>query len=134
MAFYDAPHFYLDLEAMARQRIAREAVEATIAGALASTGLVEAVYTRRQMLREAPAEGADVELFRNAFFEPRSPQILVETRPYVYLDDYPGGTGHGTPHDYDRHIPIVFRGPGSASREATRASAAPRTSPRPSAV
>lgn len=112
VALYDAPHFYLDLEAMARQRIPQEAVEATIAGALESTGLVEAVYTRRQMLREAPADGPDVDLFRNAFFEPRSPQILVETRPYVYLDNYPGGTGHGTPHDYDRHVPIVFRGPG----------------------
>jgi predicted AlkP superfamily pyrophosphatase or phosphodiesterase len=112
LAYYDAPHFYLDPEAMARQHIAREDVETTIAEALKSTGLVEAVYTRRQMLGEAPAEGAAVELFRSAFFEPRSPQILVETRPYVYLDDYPGGTGHGTPHDYDRHVPIVFRGIG----------------------
>jgi Type I phosphodiesterase / nucleotide pyrophosphatase len=112
VALYEPPHFYLDLEAMAQQHIAEDAVEATIKAALESTGLVEAVYTDRQLLRESPAEGADLELFRNAFFEPRSPQILVETRPYVYLDDYPGGTGHGTPHDYDRHVPIVFRGPG----------------------
>ena len=112
VAYYDAPHFYLDVEALTSEHIAEEDVEATIAAALKSTGLVEAVYTRRQMLGESPAEGAAVDLFRSAFFEPRSPQILVETRPYVYLADYPGGTGHGTPHDYDRHVPIVFRGVG----------------------
>ncbi|MFI5182908.1 MAG: alkaline phosphatase family protein [Vicinamibacteria bacterium] len=112
VASYDAPHFYLDRAAMERQHIAPEDVEAVISAALKATGFVEAVYTRRQMLGEAPAEGPEAELFRRAFFEPRSPQILVETRPYVYLDDHPGGTGHGTPHDYDRHVPIVFRGAG----------------------
>jgi hypothetical protein len=112
VASYDAPHFYLDQAAMERQRIARDEVETTISQALKATGLVDAVYTRRQLLGEAPAGGADLELFRRAFFEPRSPQIVVETRPYVYLDDRPGGTGHGTPHDYDRHVPIVFRGSG----------------------
>jgi predicted AlkP superfamily pyrophosphatase or phosphodiesterase len=112
VASYDAPHFYLDQAAIERQHIGRDEVEATISEALKSTGLVEAVYTPRQMMGETPAEGAGVELFRRAFFEPRSPQILVETRPYVYLDDHPGGTGHGTPHDYDRHVPIVFRGSG----------------------
>jgi arylsulfatase A-like enzyme len=25
-----------------------------------------------------------------------------------------GGTGHGTVQDYDRHVPVVFRGPGFA--------------------
>jgi predicted AlkP superfamily pyrophosphatase or phosphodiesterase len=112
VANYDAPHFYLDSAAMEGQHIARDEVEAAISEALKATGLVDAVYTPRQMMGEAPAGGADVELFRRAFFEPRSPQILVETRPYVYIDDHPGGTGHGTPHDYDRHVPIVFRGPG----------------------
>ena len=28
------------------------------------------------------------------------------------MDTYVGGTGHGTVYDYDRHIPVVFAGPG----------------------
>ena len=32
----------------------------------------------------------------------------------VYLSHYPGGTGHGTAHEYDRHVPVVFMGPGIA--------------------
>jgi hypothetical protein len=31
-------------------------------------------------------------------------------KPYVYIDDRPGGTGHGTPYDYDRHVPLFFMG------------------------
>jgi hypothetical protein len=47
---------------------------------------------------------------RNSFFEPRSAHIICTPKPYVYISDKVGGTGHGTPHDYDRHIPIVFLG------------------------
>jgi hypothetical protein len=28
----------------------------------------------------------------------------------VYISDKVGGTGHGTPHDYDRQIPVIFLG------------------------
>jgi hypothetical protein len=38
-----------------------------------------------------------------------SPHIIATPKPYIYRDNV-GGTGHGTPHDYDRHIPIVFLG------------------------
>ena len=32
----------------------------------------------------------------------------------IYLDARPGGSGHGTAHDYDRHVPMAFLGPGIA--------------------
>ena len=28
------------------------------------------------------------------------------------MDNRPTGTGHGTPYDYDRHVPIILMGPG----------------------
>ena len=47
---------------------------------------------------------------------------MVRLKPYVYLDDRPGGTGHGTYHEYDRHVPVVFLGarvkPGRYDEEA----------------
>ena len=33
-------------------------------------------------------------------------------KEHVYMDTHPGGTGHGTAHEYDRHVPVVFMGPG----------------------
>jgi hypothetical protein len=37
---------------------------------------------------------------------------MVLPKKYSYIDSRSGGTGHGTAHDYDRHIPIVFMGTG----------------------
>ena len=28
----------------------------------------------------------------------------------MYLSSQVGGTGHGTAHEYDRHVPIIFMG------------------------
>ena len=47
-----------------------------------------------------------------AFFAPRSGDLVARVKPYVYLGGYVGGSGHGSPHDYDRHVPVVFMGPG----------------------
>jgi hypothetical protein len=111
-AFYE-PHFYLDLEAIARQGLKRADVERVIEKALLGTGYVARVYTAARLLDDPPADDPDFALFRNAFFEPRSPHLLVRLKPYLYLDDeYPGGTGHGGADEYDRHIVTAFLGPG----------------------
>ena len=102
---------YLDEEVMQRYQLKRQEVETTIIDALLSTGLVEAVYTHSQLLSDKPSNDPYIELFRNSFFQPRSPHLAVLIKKYLYLDPRPGGTGHGTPYDYDRHVPIIFMGP-----------------------
>ena len=64
------------------------------------------------MLKNTPADRPFFQLVRNSFYQPRSPHVLAAVKKYIYLDDRPGGTGHGTPHEYDRHIPIIFMGEG----------------------
>ena len=103
---------YLDEEVLQRHRLNRTEVETTIIKALLSTGLVEAVYTHSQLLSNEPSSDPYRELFRNSFFQPRSPHLMVLVKKYLYLESYPGGTGHGTPYDYDRHVPILFMGRG----------------------
>jgi predicted AlkP superfamily pyrophosphatase or phosphodiesterase len=102
---------YLDEEVMRRHQLERQEVEATLIDALLSTGLVEAVYTHSQLLSDKPSDDPYIELFRNSFFQPRSPHLTVLVKKYLYLDTRPGGTGHGTAYDYDRHVPIIFMGP-----------------------
>ncbi len=102
---------YLDEEVMQRHQLQRQEVETTIIDALLSTGLVEAVYTQSQLLSDMPSNDPYIELFRNSFFQPRSPHLAVLVKKYLYLDPRPGGTGHGTAYDYDRHVPILFMGP-----------------------
>jgi arylsulfatase A-like enzyme len=110
IARFMPPDFYLDLDAIARRGLARRDVEAVAEQALMGTGLVERVYTHETMLGDPPAADPYFSLMRHSFFQPRSPHILVVLKQWLYLGDRPGGSGHGTPYDYDRHVPVVFIG------------------------
>lgn len=112
VAAADTPNFYLDLDRIRERGLTRADVEATIEKALLATGLVQAVYTQERLLAGATDTDPNVTLFRNSFFQPRSPHVMALLKPNIYLDDRPGGTGHGTAHEYDRHVPVVFMGPG----------------------
>ena len=106
---YFATDVYFDEEVMRANHLDRAAVEQTAIEALLSTGLVEKVYTHADLM---PPHSDDPvrRLFQNSFFQPRSPHLSVLVKKYVYLNAQPGGTGHGTAHDYDRHVPVVFMG------------------------
>ena len=112
IAHYDAPNFYLNEAAIQKQQLVREVVESTLAAGLMSTDLVEAVYTQAQLLTQGRSADPYLELYRNSFYAERSPHVLVRLKKYVYLNDRLGGTGHGSPYDYDRHVPVVFMGSG----------------------
>ena len=112
VAYVEFPSLYLDESVIAKNKLNRHEIEATISKALIATGLVEAVYTQDQLLKDDPHQDPYFQFFRNSFFQPRSPHVIVLLKKYLYVDDRPGGTGHGTPYDYDRHIPVVFMGPG----------------------
>jgi predicted AlkP superfamily pyrophosphatase or phosphodiesterase len=111
IANYDSPNFYLNEPVIAANGLKRRAVEIAIVKALKATGLFESVYTHSDVMNPDKQDDPHLPLIRNSFFEPRSPHIICTPNPYVYISDNVGGTGHGTPHDYDRHIPIVFLGP-----------------------
>lgn len=108
VAFFDVPYFTFDLEAIQKHGLKRAEVEQVAARALLGTGAVAAVYTHADM--EAPPRSSDpwIGFFRNSFFAARSPHLMVLQKENYYIDDYPGGTGHGTPYEYDRHVPIIW--------------------------
>ena len=106
---YFATDIYFDEEVIRQNRLDRATVERTAIEALMSTGLVEKVYTHSDLMTTYSAD-PQLRLFQNAFFQPRSPHLNVLVKKYVYLNSQVGGTGHGTAHDYDRHIPIIFMG------------------------
>jgi predicted AlkP superfamily pyrophosphatase or phosphodiesterase len=93
---WDGPNVYLDLDALGRQRLRRADVEKAVSEGLMKSGLVDRVYTHADLLGEPPADDPDFPYFRNAFFQPRSAHLVT----------------HGTVQDYDRHVPVVFMGPG----------------------
>jgi predicted AlkP superfamily pyrophosphatase or phosphodiesterase len=104
--------FYLREDVIRQRNLDRGTIEQTAIAALMSTGLVEKVYTHSDLSSHPPSADPYLPFFRNAFFQPRSPYLMVLVKPYTYIGDRVGGTGHGTAHEYDRHVPIVFMGNG----------------------
>jgi arylsulfatase A-like enzyme len=112
VATFDGPNVYLDLDALDRQHLRRVDVEDTVRKGLLASGVVDRVYTQAELMSEPPADDPEFVLFRNAFFQPRSAHLVTRLKPYVYLGSYPGGSGHGTVQEYDRHVPVIFMGAG----------------------
>jgi predicted AlkP superfamily pyrophosphatase or phosphodiesterase len=112
ISHYDPPNFYLNEAAIQTHRLDLKTVEATLVSGLMSTNLVAEVYTRARLMSQTKATDPYLTLYRNSFNAARSPHLVVRLKKYVYLNDRLGGTGHGSPYEYDRHVPIIFMGSG----------------------
>lgn len=102
---------YFNTDPFPGKAIDRAEMERVAAEIIRAQPHVFRVYTRTQLLNGAflmDRVGARV---RNGFNEIRSPDIMVIFDPY-YLPGGGGGTNHGTPFDYDAHVPVIFLGPG----------------------
>ena len=84
-------------------------VENIAARALQSLPNVFRVYTRTQLLNGAFGADQVGLAVRNGFHFTRSPNLTVILDPYWIVS---GGTGttHGSPFDYDTHVPVLFHG------------------------
>jgi predicted AlkP superfamily pyrophosphatase or phosphodiesterase len=93
--------------------------------ALRRLPFVADAYTHSQLVNSAPADSFAV-LERRALYPGRfasefSP-VGVEVRYAEGWSTNVRGTGHGSPYWYDRHVPLLFMGPGvTAGRDTTRA-------------
>lgn len=102
------------------------ATPSRVAAALDWLPFVAAAYTHDELLHAAPADSFAV-LARRSLYPGRaaaeSSRYGVEVRVAEGVLGVTRGTSHGTPYWYDRHVPMIFMGPGiPAGRDTTRAS------------
>ncbi len=114
LADTDELEWVLDADAIAGQGLRREDVAQTVRSAALGTGVVDAVYSAAELMGSAPAGDPYFGMHQRAFFAPRSGDLIGRVKKHVYLTShsYTAGTGHGTPYEYDRHVPLVFMAPG----------------------
>jgi arylsulfatase A-like enzyme len=48
---------------------------------------------------------------RLSYYPPRSPDVMLVLKPY-FIDRANTGTTHGTPYQYDTHVPQLWYGAG----------------------
>jgi predicted AlkP superfamily pyrophosphatase or phosphodiesterase len=112
----------------------RSALQAVMDAALAQPG-VAAVY-RAEELRDRPATQSPAHrAMAYSYFPERSGDLFILPKPYWLMDGTPAGksrsygTGHGTPYNYDQHVPVLLMGfgiqPGQYFQPITPADIAP---------
>jgi predicted AlkP superfamily pyrophosphatase or phosphodiesterase len=118
--FYYRPYLYLDRERIGQTGLPFDEAREILAEALTLEPGIHIAATRR-LLESWP----DRELFtriRNNFHPVRSGDIYVVQEPYWFNFDKGPVTGmHGSPWNYDTHVPIIFAGPGIGARTIYRA-------------
>ena len=106
------PSVYLDDTTLQQQGIARDSAAVVAARALASApGIGVSIPGKlvAQDLRPESIDAATWTMIRNAYHPDRSGDVLIYPKRYWVYGSR--ATTHGTPHDYDRWVPLMVLGP-----------------------
>jgi predicted AlkP superfamily pyrophosphatase or phosphodiesterase len=117
-----------------RLRDAGGAMQAVTDAALSQPG-VAAVYWAEEVQGRPATQNPIRSAVADSYFPGRSGDLYFVPKPYWLVDGTPAGkmrsygTGHGTPYNYDQHVPVLLMGygiePGDYYREVTPADIAP---------
>ena len=103
-----APYFNLKL--VEARKLDRAQVEEVAAAAARQEPHIARVFTRTQILNGMLPTDPISRAVALSFYEPRSSDLYILPEPYYLFEA--SGTSHGTPYDYDSHVPVIFWGPG----------------------
>lgn len=109
-AVRDGLGYHLNPAALAQKQLAPAVVEETARVALAGMPVLAAAYTRTRLVDPAPLDAIG-EALRLSYYPPRSPDVMAVLKPF-FIDRASPGTTHGTPYDYDNHVPLLWFGAG----------------------
>ena len=106
---FDNGQFYFDFRTIDAKGIPHSAVENFVGREALKMRVGEFYYTRENLLKgEAP--GLAGKLVLNGFNPWRSGDVVVVPKPFDFFAENATGTTHGSPWDYDTHVPILFYG------------------------
>jgi predicted AlkP superfamily pyrophosphatase or phosphodiesterase len=73
---------------------------------------VAAVYTSAQIANGSlPRSARFADGLKKSFHPDHSPDLIMVLKPHWMVGSRAAGTTHGSPYDYDTHVPILFYGP-----------------------
>lgn len=90
-----------------------------MADALKKMYFVEDAFTLEELQRANPNRPY-LELYRRSTYPGRGHDIKLRYKEHYLVAYNNGGSSHGTPYDYDSHVPVVFYGFGLPARRIDR--------------
>lgn len=113
------PWVYLKREAITAAGERPAEVEKVLAGWLLEKSGVEGVYTRTALTAPGGTLDATGRMVALSFDRERCGDVYVLLRRYCLPSGSATGTTHGSPWDYDTHVPLVVFGTGVKAGERT---------------
>ncbi|HVW84696.1 MAG TPA: alkaline phosphatase family protein [Bryobacteraceae bacterium] len=104
------PTPYLNQSLIASRKLSEADVQRTAADAVRAMPHVFRVYTPEQLQSGQVLEDYISVAVRNGYYRKRSGDLLIIPEDYYLYEAT--GTSHGTPFNYDTHVPVIFMGPG----------------------
>jgi predicted AlkP superfamily pyrophosphatase or phosphodiesterase len=99
---------YLNSKLIAEKKLKASEVENEVAKTAAAFPFVARTYTRTELLKHVAPESEVDRLVARGFYPERSPDVIIVAKPYYLFGAE--GTSHGTPYNYDTHVPLIFYG------------------------
>lgn len=104
------PAPYLNHNLIREKKLSFEEVENVAATAVRGVPHIYRVYTRSQLRRGEILNDIIDRRVQAGFHAGRASDLFVVSEPYWLFEAR--GTSHGTPYNYDSHVPLIFLGPG----------------------
>jgi arylsulfatase A-like enzyme len=110
-ALRDAMGYRLRKETLAERKIDPARAAEVVRQTLLLQPQIAAAFTRAELLASPPRSDSVIDAVRRSYNAARSQDVMFVVRPYV-IDRRPAGTTHGTPYDFDNHVPLIWYGAG----------------------
>ena len=119
---FSHPSVFLDEKLLDAGGVDIVEAERATAEYLAGFEGIRAAYTRTDILAGKVGGSRETDRVAAGFHPSRSGHVVVVQHPGWHLDKWPGffAATHGSPHDYDAHVPMIFKGPGLRSATVDR--------------
>jgi len=124
---FTKPGIYLDIPKASQLGLDVAQLEQVVKREVEKVPGIAFALTHTDLLAGRIPHAREAELVAAAFHPRRSGNVIVAQQPFWYLDITPHGNAamHGSPYNYDTHVPLMFAGPGVPQQVIYRA-VAPR--------
>ena len=104
--YRDGSNFFLNIEDLKKENVSSNDIFMIAKKHLLNVKGIGAVINKAEIIKSKNQDKITRRI-KNMIHKTKSPEIFViQKKHYLYRSPY--GTSHGTPYDYDTHVPLIF--------------------------
>ena len=125
---YTNQQVYLDRDLIDQNGLSKQVVQQKVADFLLQFEGVKSTNTAHNYQYKNYGAGQEA-MYQRGFMYDRSGDVYIQLKSGWLDTDYPTGTSHGSPYNYDTHVPLIFYGWNVPQGETSRKTPIPQIAP-----